>query len=68
MGTRRSSDPARHHYVGVRVRDQRIGKRHPGRTRPDDQIVSIDPRHGLDATEGHRGQASLPQGDCGPGC
>jgi len=38
--------PVHHHHIGIAGRDQRVDERHPGRTRPDDQIVGLNPAHG----------------------
>jgi len=45
-GRCRPNAPVHRHDIGVAGRDQRVGKRHPGRARPDDQIVGLDPAHG----------------------
>ena len=37
--------PVDQNDLGVRVRDQRVGEGHPGRTGPDNEVVGLDLPH-----------------------
>ena len=42
----RGVPPVDHDHVRVRLGDQRVGERHPSRSRTDDQVIRVDDGHG----------------------